>query len=236
MSSTQIDVLTPLGKDIWTMEGPKVVFAGAPMHTRMTIVKLTNGDLWIHSPIKLSISVEKAIKELSGTVSVLIAPNKFHHLYIEEWADAYPQSLVFAEQALKRKVATLASSKDITNTAPEIYSDDIEQVNITGNRMFQEAIFFHKASKTLIFTDLFINLRKEGIPFFARSFLRFEQVLYPNGGVPRLYRWFTKDKEVLRQVVQQINAWAPEQITFCHGEPLRGNAIDIINEQFAWLE
>ena len=101
----------------------------------------------------------------------------------------------FAEQDLTRKIPSLANDEVLTNSTPETYAADIDQVIFAGNRMFQEAVFFHKSSSTAIFTDLMANLKTDGLKLLPRLFLEFEGVTYPNGGVPRLYRWFSNDKD-----------------------------------------
>jgi len=224
-----------VGKNIWTMDGPNIVFAGASMHTRTTIVKLADGNLWIHSPIEYSNEIAQTIVKLGGEVVALIAPNKFHYMFVDQWASAYPSAQVFAESSLMAKVSSLKDSTKLTNKAPSLYAVDIDQTIFAGNRMFQETVFFHKASKTLILTDLMINLRPKGIKLLPRLFLRFEGALFPNGGIPRLYRWFTRDKIRARESLEVIKSWAPERLVFCHGEPFTENAADTIETQFQWL-
>ncbi len=205
------------------------------MHTRMTVVRLSNGGLWIHSPIKLSEPVLAAVRELGGAVSALVAPNKFHYLFLPAWQEAYPDAQVYAEPAVRKKVTALSTAEEITNTTPEHYSQDIDQVLFSGNRLFQEAVFFHKSSRTLILTDLMLNLKTERVKFWPRQFLKFEGAVYPNGGVTRLYRWLTLDRAKAKQALSQIQAWEPQQITFCHGVTFPDNATNIINKEFRWL-
>lgn len=135
----------------------------------------------------------------------------------------------------RRKIATLATAEEITNTTPELFSDEIDQVLFAGNRLFQEAVFFHKASRTLVLTDLMLNLKVDRVKFWPKLFLKFEGAVFPNGGVTRLYRWLTLDRATAQQAMAQIQAWAPKQITFCHGEPFLQDAQDLINTQFRWL-
>ena len=54
--------LQQVGEEIWTYEGSTVSFHGFPFPTRMTVIRLKNGDLWIHSP-------EKTNKELMNELS-----------------------------------------------------------------------------------------------------------------------------------------------------------------------
>lgn len=228
-------MLNELGTNIWTLDGPEVIFAGAAMHTRMTVVRLDNGDLWIHSPIELSEPVLSSVKELGGSVSALIAPNKFHHMFMSAWQEAYPAAQVYAEPQVHKKIPALSCAEEITNSTPEQYSDEIDQVLFSGNRLFQEAVFFHKASHTLILTDLMLNLKAERVKFWPRQFLKFEGAIYPNGGVTRLYRWLTLDRAKAKQALSQIQAWEPKQITFCHGVTFLDNATNIIEKEFRWL-
>jgi len=42
------------GENIWVAEGPVVSFYGFPYATRMAIIRLTNGQLFVWSPIALN--------------------------------------------------------------------------------------------------------------------------------------------------------------------------------------
>ncbi|NQU38170.1 MAG: DUF4336 domain-containing protein [Actinobacteria bacterium] len=77
--------LVAVDRDIWLVEGPSVAFLTIPYPTRMTIVRLSNGRLWIWSPIELDSELEKAVNEL-GSVEYLVSPNKLHHLSLGQWA------------------------------------------------------------------------------------------------------------------------------------------------------
>jgi len=109
-----------LDDDIWIVHGADVVFAGAAMHTRMTVVRLGSGGLWVHSPIQMDPDVNTFIAELAAPVAALVAPNKFHHLYVQAWRKAHPQAQVFAEAALMQKVDHLADAELITDETPEL--------------------------------------------------------------------------------------------------------------------
>lgn len=225
-----------IDENIWTVDGPDIVFAGASMHTRMTVIRLADDRLWVHSPIELSDEVREFVDGLGGEVAALIAPNKFHYLFVEPWQAAFPEAHLFAEQELLQKVPTLANAEVLTDTTPELYSDDIDQVIFGGNRLFEEVVFFHKSSSSLIFTDLILNLKIDEATLPARVFYRFEGVVYPNGGVPRLYRWLTRNKSSGRAALEVIRAWQPRRLLFCHGEAFDASAEEILNREFAFLE
>ena len=80
-----------------------------------------------------------------------------------------------------------------------------------------------------------INLRVEGMKLLPRLFLMFEGVTYPNGGVPRLYRWLTTDRARVRRTLEVIDAWHPTRVLFCHGEPIDLPAADLLAREFAYV-
>lgn len=226
---------TQISIGIWTMDGPEVVFAGASMRTRMTVIRLHDGRLWVHSPIELSRSTHAFLDDLGGEIAALIAPNKFHYMFIEQWREAFPDARVFVDEDLVRKRPSLAIAEVLTNSTPSLYSREIDQVVFRGNRLFQEVVFFHKASRSLIFTDLMINLKADRMKLIPRLFLEFEGVTYPSGGVPRLYRWFSSNKAKAREALSAIRAWKPTRVLFCHGEPFDLTAEKLLDREFKYL-
>ncbi|MEM7099267.1 MAG: DUF4336 domain-containing protein [Pseudomonadota bacterium] len=222
--------------NIWTLDGADIVFAGAPMNTRMTIVRLSQGGLWIHSPISLSQEVLDFLSELDAPVVALIVPNKLHYLFVEQWIKAYPSAQVFADAQALDKVGELGAIEVLGETAPASFARDIDQVIFSGSRLFQEVVFFHKTSGSVIFTDLLINLKTSNVPFFSRLFLRFEGVIYPDGGLLRLYRWFTNRREKDRQALRILQSWKPKRLLFCHGEAFEKAPAQLIAQEFGYLE
>ena len=85
--------LKAIGEDIWIVDGDIVEMnfklTQVPFSTRMTVVRLNNRDLWIHSPIHLTQELKSEIEAL-GNVAHIVAPNKLHYVYMEEWSQAYP--------------------------------------------------------------------------------------------------------------------------------------------------
>jgi hypothetical protein len=69
--------LKKVGDEIWIYEGSIVSFYGFPFPTRMTVVRLEDGSLWIHSPEKINNELVDELLNL-GNVKYLISPNKLH--------------------------------------------------------------------------------------------------------------------------------------------------------------
>lgn len=227
-------MIREVAEDIWTVEGPLVKFAGAGTNTRMTVVRMNSGALWIHSPVAWTEEIEAFVGD--QLVCALIAPNKFHHIWIGEWSERFPDAEVFAEEEVKKKIAALAGASDLGNEPPALYGEEIDQVVVAGNRLFQEVAFFHKASRTAIFTDLFINRPVDGEPLFAKLFLKFEDVVAPNGGIPRLYKLLTNDRAVARAAAARIKAWQPQHLLFSHSEDFSKDPMEIFQREFGYLD
>ena len=227
-------MIREVAEAVWTIEGAVVNFAGASTNTRMTVVRLKSGALWIHSPVAWTPEIESFVGD--QPICALIAPNKFHHLWIGEWSERFPNAEVFAEEDVKKKVASLATATELTNTPPSLYGEEIDQVVVAGNRLFQEVAFFHKASSTAIFTDLFINRPIDGEPFFAKLFLQFEDVVAPDGGIPRLYKLLTRDRVTARAAVARIRSWQPRHLLFSHSEDFVENPTTIFDREFGYLD
>ena len=91
-----INVYKPVAANIGIVDGPfeYLTVGGAklplPFTTRMTVVRLSNGDLFLHSPIKFDGRLANGLLGL-GAVHHLVSPNQFHYAHIGEWAKAFPK-------------------------------------------------------------------------------------------------------------------------------------------------
>src|SRR5215472_15258635 len=84
-----INVYKPLAPDIGIVDGPfEYLTAGGvrlplPFTTRMTVIRLSDGELFVHSPIKFDRGLAEELREF-GTVRHLVSPNQFHYAHIGE--------------------------------------------------------------------------------------------------------------------------------------------------------
>ena len=202
----------------------------------MTIAKLSNGSLWVHSPIAWSSEVADFVESLGNQVSAIIAPNKYHYSWLDQWQTRFPRATTFAEPALRKRIKRLSKTVELGDVPHALYANEIDQVLCSGNPFFQEAVFFHRESRTAIFTDLIINRDVEGVPFFARMFLQADGVVAPNGGIPRFYKWTTFYRRRARKSAIRIKSWQPQKLLFTHDQSLAGSAMEVISREFAFLD
>src|SRR5678815_4835886 len=102
-----INVYKALAPNIGTVDGPfeYLTVAGVrlplPFTTRMTVVRLANGDLVLHSPTKFDRKLADELESL-GVVRHLISPNQFHYAHIGEWLKAFPAAVAWASPGVRR--------------------------------------------------------------------------------------------------------------------------------------
>ncbi|GGB71935.1 DUF4336 domain-containing protein [Blastomonas aquatica] len=226
------------GQNIWTVEGPEVNYRLAVVTiacpTRMTVVQLKDGTLWLHSPVCYSPALAEALDAL-GPVSVLVAPNSYHYLHITAWAAAYPDATIFAaaDVALKIKVPVIP----LTACEVELWPGDILHTVIELGS-FTEAVFFHVSSRTLIVTDLMQNFEARRVRNFAtRAILAAGGATGPNGRPSMEIRFAARQhSKALHVGVRQMLDWRPERIILAHGACYTSEAPAEIERAFAWVK
>ncbi|WP_298159127.1 DUF4336 domain-containing protein [Ferrovum sp.] len=97
-------MLIPFGQDLYFANGPTVSFFGFPYPTRMAVVRLSSGKVWVWSPIALTEELTNAVESV-GPVCYIVSPNKLHHLALPEWRNRWPDARLYAPPglALKKK-------------------------------------------------------------------------------------------------------------------------------------
>ena len=128
-------MLTQVHTNLWTLDGPYATFVGAKTNTRMTIAKLSNGSLWVHSPIAWSSEVADFVESLGNQVSAIIAPNKYHYLWLDQWQARFPRATTFAEPALRNRIKKLSKSyspdQKLSNSYPKVIQKLLSEKKVT---------------------------------------------------------------------------------------------------------
>ena len=227
-------LLESIGPDIWVAEGGRVQFLGMSLGTRMTIIRLADGGIWLHSPIAPTPALMQQIDAL-GPITAIVAPNKFHHLFLKHWLTTYLSARVYAPPGLRRKRPDIRFNEDLGDAPPESWADQIDQTIFSGSRAFDEVVFYHRRSGVLILTDLIVNVRAETQSLIGRIVGSLDGVAYPNGATPRLYRLSMRDNRAGRRAVDQMIRWRPRMVVISHGEWFRSEGVDELRQRFAWL-
>ena len=234
-----LNKLKPVDRDIWVVDGPAIRFYGMPFSTRMTVVRLTSGAIWLHSPTHLT---EKLADEVAGLgpVTHLIAPNWIHYAYIADWQARFPKARAWAAPGVRKRAAGRKSGArfgdDLASDPPLDWAVDIDQMIVDGSRFHNEAVFLHRASRTLILTDLIENFEPKKLPWWMRWFARGAKLTDPDGQMPRDMRLTFRGNEArLRAAVRRMIDWAPERVILAHGRWYAKDGVAELRRAFRWV-
>ena len=236
-----INIYKPVAPNIGIVDGPfEYLTAGGvrlplPFTTRMTVVRLSNGDLFLHSPIKFEGRLANELLGL-GAVRHLVSPNQFHYAHIGEWAKAFPNAISWASPRVRERARArnvdVDFTRDLEASPPEEWRREIDQTLFPGG-YFKEFIFFHEASKTLILADTIINIELDKVTEPWRTATKFAGMYHPYGQIffgMRLPLFLQRRKA--EEAIRKIHAWQPQRILLSHGRCFDPDADKVIHRIF----
>lgn len=231
----------PFGPNIGIVDGPLeyVTVAGVrlplPFTTRMTVVRLASGDLFLHSPIAFNIRLAERLSSM-GRVRHLVSPNQFHYAHIGEWSRVFPDAVTWASPRVRERAHArgieVQFKQDLDAHAPGAWRNEIDQTAIPGG-FFGEFVFFHKESATLILTDTILNLELDKLTAPWRFAARLTGMYYPHGHIffgMRLPLLLQRRKA--KAAVARLLSWQPGRIIISHGRCFDANAGNVLRRLF----
>ncbi len=227
-------LLKEFATGIWIADGDIVSVAGFRYPTRMAVIRLADGGLFVWSPVALSEGLRTAVAAL-GSVRFVVAPNSLHHLSLGEWRSAYPAALVFAAPGLAARRIDLRFDGELGAVPEAGWAGDIDQV-LMHNAITTEAVFFHRASRTVLFTDLIQQFPKGWFKGWRAIVARLDRMTEAEPAVPQKFRLGFTNRRAARAAVQRIVAWPAERVLMAHGTPVTENGAAFVARAFRWLE
>ncbi|MDF2179888.1 DUF4336 domain-containing protein [Aliiglaciecola sp. CAU 1673] len=225
-----------LARNIWIYDGESVPFFCLPYSTRMTVVRLSSGELWVHSPIRLTSAIKVQLESL-GKVTYLIAPNQLHHLFLPDWQTAYPSAQAYGTDEVIKKRTDIDFSGSLNASCSWPWQGEIEQLLFSGSPAMQECVFFHKDSKTLVVTDLVENFSGHEFNWWQKILAKGAGILAPKGKTPLDWRLsFIFGKTQARHHFEKMLSWQPKILVMAHGEVVKENTEAFLAKSFSWLK
>lgn len=220
-----------LDHGLWVADQP-LRFAGLELGARMTVIQLPNGELLLHSPVRPTSDLVREVSSL-GSVSALIAPNRFHHLFAEAWHKACPGSRLFVAPGLESKRPDLPLAGVLSDEPELIWKGMLEQVVIRGFPLTNEVVFFHPTTRTLVATDLAFNIGLDR-PALTRLAFRLSGA-YRRLAPTLLVRLLVRDRESFRASLRRILEWPFERVIVAHGSVLEAGGQRELARGYSWL-
>ncbi|MFO0577095.1 MAG: DUF4336 domain-containing protein [Polyangia bacterium] len=222
-------MLTRWAEGVFT-ETRKMKFFGLECGTRMVVLRLAQGGLFVLSPVALTPETRREIDAL-GEVRAVVAPSIFHHVFVGEWMAAYPKAVFAACPGLEWKRTDLAFTCVLGDQPHPIWADDLEQVYFSARRE-NEVDFCHRATGTLLVTDALLNLSTH-----PQLSTRLVAKLMANSapGLGWMEPLMVRDRKLARRQVDRMLAWDFDRILLAHGAPVERDGKAVLRRAYDWL-
>lgn len=227
-------MLETFGPRLYVADGPTVSFYGFPYPTRMAVAQLSDGSVWVWSPVALTDVLAGAVEAL-GPVGHLVAPNKIHHLFLSEWVERWPDARLHAPPGLVRKRPDLHFDAELGDEPDPAWAADLDQVIFRGSLAMEEVAFFHRASRTAIICDLVQRHPASRMSGWKGIVMRLDGVVGEHGSTPREWRASFLRRGPARRAREKVLGWQAERLLIAHGQCSQRNATAILTEALAWI-
>jgi hypothetical protein len=121
---------------------------------------------------------------------------------------------VFVPEGLEAKIGPIPRAETMTREHPPMLPAGVESFTFDRHAI-HETMLFHRASGTLVTSDLLYNYQREHYPGEKAMFR-----LIGCYGAPRVafyHRFVIRDKAAVNELVAQVREWAPRRIVMSHG-------------------
>jgi hypothetical protein len=220
-----------LHSDLWITDCP-LRFLGVELGARMTIVRLPGPKLLLHSPLAATADLVREVTAL-GPVAYIVAPNRLHHLFVNDWQRACPDASTYVAPGLDTKRADLTITGVLADEPEPGWKGVLDQVLLGGFPYANEVVFFHRPSATLIATDLAFNIGSSSPPLTRLAFRL--------GGTygrlsPTLFeRLLVRDRTAFRRSLERILEWPFERVVVAHGDVSEKGGREELVSSYSWL-
>ncbi|MFW5920206.1 MAG: DUF4336 domain-containing protein [Polyangiales bacterium] len=219
-----------LAEGLWTFDGGMIRFLTFPYRLRMTVVRLSDGSLFVCSPVELTDGLAREVDAL-GPVRHIATPNKQHHLFLDPWKRAYPDALLWAPPGLADKRDDFDFDGELRDRPDRAWGRDLDQRVVRGSWFMDEVVFLHRASRTLILGDLIENHEPRDLSPLRRAVARAGRMF---GETPTAYRLTFSDKHRAGETLREVLDWRPERVVVAHGPIIERDVDATLRKAFAW--
>ena len=237
-----LSTLKPVSDGLWWVDGPvcrmRVGPVSLPFPTRMVLVRLSSGGLWVWSPTAPTPELFAQVDAI-GRVEHLVSPNRFHYASIPAWKERYPHARAWASPGVRERARSqgirVAFDADLGDAPPEAWASDLGQLVFRGSRFMEEVVFFHAASSSLLLADLVIAFEPERVRPHLRWLFGLVGVMWP-GQTPREVQAGAWGRGAqARACYQRMLAWQPRRVILGHGRSYAEDGTARLERAFAWL-
>ncbi|ELR04820.1 hypothetical protein VC83_07054 [Pseudogymnoascus destructans] len=257
-------VIRDITPNITTLSVPFARFGLFRVGGRGTVVRLTSGALSVFSPIALTPEVRAKLQEKGDNLKYIIAPDIEHHIFVSEWARAYPSAQVIGVEGLAEKRAAAAKDPKSPSHGAQVpfatvFTEKLKgQVRVSEEfdrdfeyeyvpeHMNKELVFCYKPDRTLIVADYLFNLpateqySRTGEPADNGIMTRLFGALTGTQGKAlgqKRFLWHAAsaaNREGFGESARRIGGWDFERIIPCHGDVVEVGGKEVFRKMYGW--
>ena len=233
-----LNVPKPVADCVWVVDGGPQHLLGLSFPVRMTVVRLVDGGLWLHSPVKHTPQLQAALEAL-GPIRHLVAPDTAHWVHLSPWRKAVPGATVWAAPGVVARAngqdVDLHGAKDLAETPPEPWAGEMDQALFTAPG-FVEVVFHHRPSRTLVLTDTVQALESGKLTLASKIFAGVVRSATAEGTTPvHLRLLLGRRREANRAVAERLIGLDPARVIFAHGAWFERDGQARLRQALAWL-
>ncbi len=227
-------LLEAFGEELWIAAGGEVSSAGFRYPTRMAVIRLADGALFVWSPVALTEPLRAEVEAL-GRVRFVVTPTAMHHVHLASWRAAYPEATLYSAPRSRQHSPAIAFDAELGDEAAPFWSAEIDQVVMRGNAIAEEVVFFHRRSGVVLVADLLQNFPKNWFSGWRALVARMDGMIGDEARTPQKFRMAFTDRRAARRALQTVLAWPAQKVVMAHGAPVRADGAAYLKRAFAWL-
>ena len=234
-----LDTPKPVADDVLIVDSVMPGLVGKMLPVRMTVLRLPDGGLLLHSPTRYSIPLKQALEKI-GPIRHLVAPNIAHWIFLQDWQRACPDATTWAAPGLRERSQVQASGvrldHDLSDAAPAEWGGAVGVTTVPGGLGFHEVALFHRPTRTLVLTDLVLNLDSSKLPSALRPLARLLGVTAPRGmAAPQLRGIVKLNRAEAARSASRLLKLEPERVIFAHGRWFERDGTAVLRRSLRWL-
>jgi hypothetical protein len=201
--------------DLWSVEHEFGWQAGLiRIPVRMTVIRLADGQLILHSPVPISPQLRAELGAL-GPVGFIVVPEAHGRFAAQVW-QSYPSARLLAAPRAPRRRKALSFQASLSDHPPAAWLGRVESHLVLGFRL-NEVVLFHRPTRTLVVTDLCFNIHRSASAG-ARLFFRANGMWQRFGPSRIIRRVGVSDRAAFGRSLERVLRWDFERIVPGHGD------------------
>lgn len=218
--------------DFYSIDTP-MQKGGIEMGARLSLCRLRDGKLWVHAPLAVSQDDQIAIERL-GTVAHIVVPNTFHYTQVGDFSTRFPEAVVYAPASLESKLKAVPHQN--LDESAEVFAEDFDALLFDTAPLLHEWVFCHRASRTLLLTDLCFNIKapENRLGKVGAAALDLGNGLAPSRALR--IDLAIGDRNRTRDLLDTVLGWNFDRISVAHGAVVESGGKEAFRTAFEWLE